>query len=259
LKIQIDALQFSPCACCVPVSSTDSESVTPPLRSLSLVLVLVLFFSAVEWLTSHYSHSLALLADSGHMMADGGALGLALWATWSVRRQTVANRKRESWAALANGIGLLAMAGLVAWEAVRHLQGSPTEILSLPMLGVALLGLVVNGISAALLHRDSRRNLNLRGAFLHVVADLLGSIGSIVAAISIYLFDWQWVDTAIGFGIAGIVAMSAVPVVWQSWQVLQRSETEIDRSRLETVGWMELGQANLATQIQRKSSKRSAF
>ncbi|MGC9503461.1 cation diffusion facilitator family transporter [Baaleninema sp.] len=236
------------CACCLPVS------VTTKRRTLQVSIALALSFALLEWITSRLSHSLSLLADSGHMAIDGLALALALWATWKLRRPTQSPGKREIWAALVNGLSLFVMAALIAVEALHHWHAPPTEILSLPMLGVAILGLMVNGISAALLHRDSQRDLNLRGAFLHIVADLLGSVGAIAAAIAIYCFDWHWVDTAVGFGISALIAVSAFPVVHQSWQALRSGSVSSEAATpLEASGWMELGTTDLAQQIRAKS------
>lgn len=237
---------FSICTCCLPVLPRTKR------RTLTVAIALALGFALLEWVASRFSHSLSLLADSGHMAIDGLALALALWATWNVRRPTFAPGKREIWAALVNGFSLLVMAGLIAVEALHHWYAPPTEVLSLPMLGVAVLGLTVNGISAALLHRDSQRDLNLRGAFLHIVADILGSVGAIVAAIAIYCFGWHWVDTAVGLSISVLVAISAVPTIRQSWQALRRD-------RFETSGWMELGKTDLVSHLSQNIAKPSRF
>lgn len=215
--------QFTPrpCPCCTPIDSGT------PLETLQLAIALVLGFSVVEWLTGQFSHSLSLLADSGHMLTDAIALSLALWATWRVRlgtqrAQTQSGQtqsgqtqpgRTESGVAIVNGLSLLLMAAFVIWEALRHLNHPPEELLSLPVLGVALLGLVINTTSAKLLHQESQTNLNLEGAFLHAVADAMGSVGVIIAAIVAYIWGWHWVDTAIGLAIAGFITLSAIPLL----------------------------------------------
>lgn len=205
--------QFSPrpCPCCTPIDSGT------PLETLQLAIALVLGFSVVEWLTGQFSHSLSLLADSGHMLTDAIALTLALWATWRVRLRSLQGQtqtgRTESGVAIINGLSLLLMAAFVIWEALRHLAYPPEELLSLPVLGVALLGLVINTTSAKLLHQESQTNLNLEGAFLHAVADAMGSVGVIIAAIVAYIWGWHWVDTAIGLAIAGFITLSAMPLL----------------------------------------------
>ncbi|NMG59310.1 cation transporter [Geitlerinema sp. P-1104] len=228
--------QFSPrpCPCCTPIDSGT------PIETLQLAIALVLGFSVVEWLTGQFSHSLSLLADSGHMLTDAIALSLALWATWRARQGHPGGR-RESGVAIVNGLSLLVMAGLVLWEALRHLNHPPEELLSLPVLGVALLGLLINTSSAKLLHQGSQSNLNLEGAFLHAVADAMGSVGVIVAALVAYLWGWHWVDTAIGMAIASFITISAIPLLIKA---IAQWQTPV-KAVQDTPGLLELGQAAL--------------
>lgn len=228
------------CACCRPLSSR-----TSPV-ALRWAIALVLGYSAIEWIAGRFSHSLSLVADSGHMLADGIALGLALWATWRVRQRGAGDRLSRH-TAIANGLSLLLMAGLVAWEALRHLQEPPHEMLSLPTLLVAVLGLIVNGTSVLLLRDDSQQDLTLRGAFLHAVADALGSVGAIVAAVVAYCWGWHWVDTAIGLSIAGFVGLSAIPLLRRSLRP-SPDPTAIARSP-----WLEVGQSDLAQVLRSRS------
>ncbi|OAB56967.1 hypothetical protein AY600_06915 [Phormidium willei BDU 130791] len=233
--------QFTPrpCPCCTPIDSGT------PLETLQLAIALVLGFSVVEWLTGQFSHSLSLLADSGHMLTDAIALSLALWATWRVRlgtqRAQTQSGRTESGVAIVNGLSLLLMAAFVIWEALRHLNHPPEELLSLPVLGVALLGLVINTTSAKLLHQESQTNLNLEGAFLHAVADAMGSVGVIIAAIVVYLWGWHWVDTAIGLAIAGFITLSAIPLLAKA---VAQWRTPV-KAVQETPSLLEVGKANL--------------
>ena len=237
--------QFSPrpCPCCTPIDSGT------PLETLQLAIALVLGFSVVEWLTGQFSHSLSLLADSGHMLTDAIALTLALWATWRVRLRSLQGQtqtgRTESGVAIINGLSLLLMAAFVIWEALRHLAHPPEELLSLPVLGVALLGLVINTTSAKLLHQESQTNLNLEGAFLHAVADAMGSVGVIIAAIVAYIWGWHWVDTAIGLAIAGFITLSAIPLLAKA---VAQWRTPV-KAVQETPSLLEVGKVSLSPDL----------
>ena len=123
----------------------------------------------LEWLTGNISHSLALRSDAWHMLADGGAIMLALSANWlarlTFRSKLPGNPRFDMIAAAFNGLGLLLMAGLILVEAIGHLRQPPQEILSVPMLITATIGLLINLVGAALLHGNIEDNLNVRGAF----------------------------------------------------------------------------------------------
>lgn len=171
------------------------------------------------------SHSLSLMAESGHMVADGAALGLALLAAWMGRSPSTdaapfGYRRVEILAALVNGLGLLAVAGWIGWEAIAHLTHGSSEILSGPMLITALVGLGVNSVNASLLHNHSHYDLNVRGAFLHMVADMISALGVLLAAIAIFLWHWLWVDSAVSLGVALLIGSSAVPFIRQSLAIL---------------------------------------
>ncbi len=198
-------------------------------RQLSIALLLIGGFAAVEFIVGHLSHSLVLVADSGHMVSDGLSLALALLAAWGAQRarqrpaiEGAPTQAWETWAALVNGLSLTVIAGWVAWEAIDHLQAPPPEIASLPMLITASIGLAINSANIAVLHRGSQHDLNLRGALLHVAADALSSIGGIVAAIAVAAFHWIWADGAVSLFVAGLISLSAVPLVVQSLRQLTK-------------------------------------
>lgn len=202
------------------------------VRLLWIALTLVCLLSVAELVVAHWSHSVALLAESGHMLADGSAMGLALVAAWIAQRPAIRNarfgvRRIEAGAACLNGLGLVAIALWIGWEAFDHLQSPPETIASLPMLITASLGLMVNSANIAILHRGSHHDLNLKAAFLHVVADAISSIGVIVAAIAITVLHWLWADGVVSLFVAALILLSAVPLVVESLRCLLRQQDSI--------------------------------
>lgn len=213
-------------------------------RQLTIAMLLIGSFAVAELLVGLTSGSLALVAEAGHMTADSLALILALVATRftlrsqdgvlsdsltdilaasvaeSVAESPPARATWETWAALINGLGLVTIALWIGWEALQRLYLPPDEIASLPMLITAAIGLVVNSINIALLHRGSTHDLNLRGAFLHVLADAMSCIGVILAAIAVSTLHWLWADGAISLMVASLILVGALPLVVQSVRVL---------------------------------------
>ncbi|MGB3493924.1 MAG: cation diffusion facilitator family transporter [Elainellaceae cyanobacterium] len=241
------------CDCCVPSQSPhqanlhsdqDGEHLHPvqnKSRRLGIALVLVLAAALLECVAGVMSHSLSLVAESGHMVADGVALGLALVAAWMARSPSTdaapfGYRRVEILAALVNGVGLLGVSVWLGWEAIAHLIHGPEEILSLPMLIAALVGLGVNSINASLLHGHSHQDLNMRGAFLHMIADVVSAVGVLLAAIAISLWHWLWADGLVSLGVAVLIGSSAVPFIHQSLSILLEltpSQIDVDAIRTE--------------------------
>ena len=184
----------------------------------ALALTLVFFFA--ELVGGWIANSLALLADAGHMFTDVGALGLSLFVAWFSRqpgtsRKTYGYLRWEILAAFLNGSALLFVSAVIVWEAVGRLR-HPEPLQSGLMLVVASGGLVVNVIAARLLHAGSSKSLNVRGAYLHVISDLLGSVAAIIAALAIRYRGWMIADP-----VASIV-MTAF-IVRGSWQLVRES------------------------------------
>ena len=189
-------------------------------RALAGVLVLTTTFAAVEVVGGLVTGSLALLADAGHMLSDSASLALALLAFWLSARPATPNRsfgykRAEILAALANGVTLVAISIWIFIEAYGRL-GEPPEILGGPMLAVAVAGLAVNVAGFAILARSSGESLNLQGAARHVLADLLGSVGAIAAALIVITTGWRYADPLISVLIGLLVLAS-------SWKLLRDS------------------------------------
>jgi cobalt-zinc-cadmium efflux system protein len=225
---------------CRPSCDCHDPPSSHKIRQLWIALALISIFAVAELSVGLFSHSLALLAESGHMLSDALALGVALLATWMAQlpasnQATFGYRRVEILAALANGVGLLVVAGLIAWEAIARLQEPPTEILSLPMLITAVVGLGVNSLNAFLLHDDSHHDLNLQGAFLHMVADAVSSVGVIGAAIAVWLFHWNWADGAISLSVAVFIGIGTIPIIRQSCNILlEKTPPHLDVEQIQT-------------------------
>jgi cobalt-zinc-cadmium efflux system protein len=189
-------------------------------RRLAISLALAASYMVAEVVGGLFTGSLALLADAGHMLSDVAALTLSLFALWLAERpapvaRTFGWRRFEILAALANGVALVVVAIFIVVEAFERMQ-APTEVLGLPMLLIATGGLAVNLAALAVLHGGRKESLNIRGAWLHVVGDALGSVGAIVAGGLIWAFGWRIADP-----IASVVI--AVLVLYASWALLRET------------------------------------
>lgn len=200
---------------------TESRSVTRPLL---LALVITVAFALVELVGGLASGSLALISDSGHMFTDTLALALSLWAGYVAtrmanERQTFGLLRVEILVALVNGVVLVGVSLIIMYEAVVRLQ-NPQPIEGGLMLVIAIIGLVANLAGVIILRERARENLNVKGAFLHVLGDLLSSVGVIVAAILVYLFDLQQADPVISIGISVIILYGSYRIISQSVYIL---------------------------------------
>lgn len=191
---------------------------------LRWVLVITGTFMVAEALGGVLSGSLALLADAGHMLTDAGSLALSLFAIRMARRPANAEKtygyvRLEILAALVNGAALLVIAGFIVVEAWHRLR-EPVEVQGSVMLVIAVVGLGINIAGALLLHGHAHDNLNVRGAYLHVLGDLLGSIGAIAAGIVILTTGWTPADPIISVVIAVLILFSAWRLVREAADVL---------------------------------------
>ena len=193
-------------------------------RSLSFALALIMVYMVVEVVGGLISGSLALLADAGHMLTDGAAIGLALLAIWVSGRpasieQTFGFHRTEILAAMLNALSLWLISALIFFEASRRLNDD-LQVDGGLMLGVGAVGLLVNLAAAWALHRSSGESLNVEGAFLHVVADLLGSVAVVAGGILVLAFEWDIADPIFGIVIGVLILASSLRLLWKVVHVL---------------------------------------
>ena len=182
---------------------------------LQLTFVMVAAFFVVELAVGLAASSLALISDAGHMAADVVTLGAALVATRiASRRDTTGRRTFGSYRAeiFASGAAVLVMLGVSAYIGIEAISriGSVVEVASTPLIVVGAIGLVINVVSIALLRAGSKESLNLKGAYLEVVADAIGSVGVIAAGVLVAATGQGWWDTIIALAIAVFVAVRAI-------------------------------------------------
>jgi len=193
-------------------------------RRLTLVLGITAAVMVAEAVGGWLAHSLALLADAGHMLADVAALGLSLVVAYLAQRPATAERtfgllRLEIVAALVNGAALLAISLGIALEALQRFR-APSQVHGALLLGVAAVSLVANVAGAAILHRGHHHSLNQRGAYLHIVGDVLGSAGALAAGAVMLATGWVQADPLISVLIAVLILGSAWRLVKESTDIL---------------------------------------
>ncbi len=214
------------------------------MRALAVTVVV----AVAEVIGGVVTNSLALIADAGHMVTDVAALSLALFAAWLGSRpplpgQTFGARRWEVLAAWFNGAALLVISGGILWEAVGRLS-SPPPVKGGLMLVVATIGLGTNALSAWWLHGVRGTTLNARGAYLHVLGDLLGSLATIVAGVLLVTVGWPLADPIASMAVSVLILFSATRLVREATSVLlEATPPHIDlagvRSTLERVDSVE--------------------
>ena len=162
------------------------EHITQDKKILALSFAIVTGFMVVEFVGGYWFNSLALMADAGHMANDSLSLFLALLALFL-------SAQKQRYIALLNSGSLIVVALMILAEAIQRWQ-NPVEMMALPMLGVASLGLLVNLFVAKIRLNSDHDNLNIKAAYLHVLTDLFGSIIAILSGLSAYFLGWLWVD-----------------------------------------------------------------
>ncbi|OLO09784.1 cation transporter [Salinicola sp. MH3R3-1] len=189
-------------------------------KRVKLAMILTAGFMLAEVIGGWISGSLALLADAGHMFSDSFSLGLALFAFYIGDRapdklRTFGYQRFQVLAAFVNGLTLVAISVWILIAAIERFT-QPTEVLAGPMLVIAVLGLLINLVVFKILHGGDQENLNLRGAVLHVIGDLLGSVAAIVASVVIMLTGWMPIDPLLSMLAAALILRAA-------WKILRRS------------------------------------
>jgi cobalt-zinc-cadmium efflux system protein len=206
-------------------------------KRLALTLALVVLYMGAEVVGGLLTNSLALLADAGHMFSDAAALGLALFAIWFARRpasssHTFGYYRTEILAALVNGASLVAISIYIFVEAIQRFR-SPPEVEGGMMMVIAAGGLLVNLGGLFILRGGREESLNVRGAWLHVFTDMLGSAQALVAGGLIWLFGWNWADPVASVLIGLLVVYSSWSLLKESVAVLmQRAPGHIDVDEL---------------------------
>ncbi len=193
-------------------------------KRLFRAMLLVGGFMVVEVIGGLLSNSLALLADAGHMLTDTASLALAWMAARTARRpasplHTYGYHRLQIVAALINGVAFVAVVIWIAIEAVQRLL-QPVEVYGDLMMGVAVIGLLVNVLAFAILHQGASHDLNLRGALVHVMGDLFGSVAAILAAGIILWTGWMPIDPLLSLFVALLILRSAWYVVRHSTHIL---------------------------------------
>jgi cobalt-zinc-cadmium efflux system protein len=196
-------------------------------RRLKWALAISLLYFFAELIAGFMTNSLALLSDAGHMLSDVGALGLSLFAFHVAKRpathqSTYGFHRVEILAALFNGLTLWLIVGMI-FAAAYSRVAQPPEVASFGMIVVAVIGLLVNLAAAAILHGGHQHNLNLRGAFIHVISDAVGSVGAIIAGVVMLTTGWYLADPLISIMIGVLVLFSSWSLVKDSLSVLMQA------------------------------------
>ncbi|MTT31204.1 cation diffusion facilitator family transporter [Terrilactibacillus sp. BCM23-1] len=207
-------------------------------RVLWVSFLLIVFFMILEAFGGFISHSLTLLSDAGHMLSDAISLGLSLLAIIigsrkATEAKTYGYKRFEILVALFNGVSLLVISILIIIEACQRFI-HPESVKSMTMLWIAITGAVVNVLVAyILLKGDTSGNLNIRSALVHVIGDLLGSLGAIMAAIIIYFTGWGFVDALASILVSLLIVKSAWFVIREATNILMEGTPDyIDLKKL---------------------------
>ena len=178
------------------------EHIPQDKKILALSFAIITGFMIVEFIGGYWFNSLALMADAGHMANDSLSLFLALLALFL-------SAQKQRYIALLNSGSLIVVALMILVEAIQRWQ-NPIEMMALPMLGVASLGLLVNLFVAKIMLNSDHDNLNIKAAYLHVLTDLFGSIIAILSGLSAYFLGWQWVDPLASMILSILVLKSGI-------------------------------------------------
>jgi cobalt-zinc-cadmium efflux system protein len=195
------------------------------------------FFMFIELAAGFYANSLALISDGVHMLTDVGALGLSFFALWVARRPSTPQmsfgyHRAEILGALASGLLIWLLAGVLIYEAIARL-GKPPEVNGAVVLVVATIGLLANLLSMSFLHGARRENMNIRAAYLHLMADSLGSVGAVIAGAVLWMTGWRPIDPLITIFCAALMLWSSWALVREAVEILMESTpSHVDPERV---------------------------
>lgn len=198
-------------------------------KALLISFIMISAYMIAEAIGGFVTNSLALLSDAGHMLSDSLSLGVGLLAfkfgeKVADEARTYGYKRFEILAALFNGVLLIVISLYIMWEAYHRFL-NPPGVASVGMLVVAIIGMAVNVVVAWILMKgDTSENLNLRAAFLHVLGDLLGSVGAVVAALLIMLFGWNWADPTASVLVSILIIISGWRVTKDAVHVLMEGK-----------------------------------
>lgn len=193
---------------------------TEPKAALIKALSITLMFMVVEVIGGWFANSLALVSDGAHMLTDAAALGLSLFAYWMAQKPSTPTmsfgyHRVEILGALANGLMIWVIAGYLVYEAFLRMS-SPPEVKGPLVFVIAALGLAANLVSMKILHPNQGGNINVRAAYIHLFADMVGSIGVLIAGMVLWITDWRPIDPL-------VTLLSAVLMLVSSWELVKES------------------------------------
>lgn len=201
-----------------PITTDQGHHRDPEQKLLLFTLGTLLFLFAGELGCGYWSHSLALMADASHVAVDACSIAMSLLAVWLSHRRSRPSSPHspdqvEIYAALINGCSLLILALGLGVEALYRLYRGDAEVLGMPMLWAALVGLLINIINALWLRSCAHHSLNLRSAFLHILADGVSSVGVVLGAICVAWLGWNWADGVITLLVSGMILTVTLPLL----------------------------------------------
>lgn len=210
-----------------------------PSRALTRAMLVTILFMVVELVGGWYANSLALISDGVHMLTDVGAMLLSLFALWMARRprtlvMSFGYHRAEILGALFSGLAIWLLAGFLVYEAVIRMS-APPEVHGVMVFVIAMIGLVANLASMKMLHSSKQHNINVRAAYLHLVADSLGSVGAVIAGAVLWATDWRPIDPIITLIFSALMLFSSWELVKEAVGVLMEgSPAHVDPKTILT-------------------------
>ncbi len=235
-------------------------------KGLTIALIITAGIMLLEFFGGLITNSLALLSDSGHMLSDTSSLLLSLIAIWFATKPPSPNKtygfyRFEILAALFNGVTLFVIAGFIMYEAYGRFIEPPT-VAGGSMMIIASVGLIANILSAWTLMRkgDIKGNINIRSAYLHIIGDVLGSVGAILAGLTMFLFSWYIADPIISVVVALLILKGAWGIIKQAIHILMEgtpitiNQAEVKQSLLKINGVIDVHDLHIWTITSGKDS-----